>query len=182
MRRVINSQGFMGLGDIASTISPSSVATDAQAAALTATLQGVNPGGNGYSAIAAPTQTPGQINSGGFNVLVADGGAGTGYAWDLVNGGASPSQAQLSQAGISTGQTNLNYTQAVALLNIMQSGAGASSTSGSSSTSSTSPCSLAFFGDTSCFTLGSTTIGKTTALVLGGAALALLLMMFGGKR
>src|ERR1035441_244099 len=113
MRRVINSQGFMGLGDIASTISPSSVATDAQAAALTATLQGVNPGGNGYSAIAAPTQTPGQINSGGFNVLVADGGAGTGYAWDLVNGGASPSQAQLSQAGISRSEEHTSELQSL---------------------------------------------------------------------
>lgn len=42
-------------------------------------------------------------------------------------------------------------------------------------------CSFALFGDTSCFTIGSTTIGTTTALVLG-AALVALLMAFGGKK
>ena len=39
----------------------------------------------------------------------------------------------------------------------------------------------ALFGDTSCFTIGSTSIGTTTALVLGAAAIALL-MFFGGKK
>ena len=39
----------------------------------------------------------------------------------------------------------------------------------------------ALFGDTSCFNIGSTSIGTTTALVLAAAAVAAFLM-FGGKR
>ena len=40
---------------------------------------------------------------------------------------------------------------------------------------------FALFGDTSCFTIGSISIGTTTALALAAAAVALF-MMFGGKK
>jgi hypothetical protein len=43
-----------------------------------------------------------------------------------------------------------------------------------------SACGFALFGDTSCFTIGSVSIGQTTALVLGAAIVALFLM--GGNR
>jgi hypothetical protein len=59
------------------------------------------------------------------------------------------------------------------------------STAGASVGSTAAPaaaCSLAWFGDTSCITLGSTTIGTTTAMVLGAALVAGLMYMFGGKR
>ena len=93
---VVNSGGYtVGLGDV---VAPSSVATDAQAAALTAQLQGVNPGGNGFAPIAAPIQTPGSLDAeGNLSVLVADSGAGDGYAYISV-GPVSPSI--LSQLGI----------------------------------------------------------------------------------
>ena len=171
MRRAFNS---MGLG---TTVTASQVSTDAQAAALTASLANMNPGGNGYSAIPGPTMTPGVINSGGFSVLVGNG-------YDVINDGAPPTQAQLSQAGVtitpssitgtnSIGSANLNYAQTIALLNLMQPIA--------SSSGAASACSFALFGETSCITIGSKTIGTSTALVLGGVALALLLM-FGGKK
>jgi hypothetical protein len=153
----------MGLG---TTVTASQVSTDAQAAALTASLANMNPGGNGYSAIPGPTMTPGVINSGGFSVLV---GAGAGYGYDVINDGVPPTQAQLSQVGV-TG-THLNYAQTIALLNLMQS----------VSSSAAATCSFALFGEASCITIGSKTIGTTTALVLGGVALALLLLM-GGKK
>jgi hypothetical protein len=64
---------------------------------------------------------------------------------------------------------------------VVTSTAGASAGS-TATTASAAACSLAWFGDTSCITLGSTTIGTTTAMVLGAALVAGLMYMFGGKR
>jgi hypothetical protein len=63
---------------------------------------------------------------------------------------------------------------------VVSSTAGASA--GSTATPAAAACSLAWFGDTSCITLGSTTIGTTTALALAWALAVGLLFMFGGKR
>ena len=61
------------------------------------------------------------------------------------------------------------------------SGSSGGASSNQSQPAAAAACSFALFGDTSCFSIGSTTIGTTTALVLGAAALALMLML-GGKK
>jgi hypothetical protein len=84
-------------------------------------------------------------------------------------------------------QPGITPTQAIALLiahgdsanaTCLQNLVNASATSSTPATAS--PCNLAFFGDTSCLTVGSYSIGSTTALVAAAAIAALFL--FGGKK
>lgn len=72
-------------------------------------------------------------------------------------------------------------TDAACLQKLVNAASPAPAAPADSSASAAPACSFALFGDTSCFTIGSTTIGTTTALVLG-AALVALLMAFGGKK
>lgn len=129
----------------------SSVASDAQASAA------------GFPA-------PGTLASNeDFQVLVNSNGA---YAY--VDEGTVP-QSVLTSLGLSLSDAqNLTNAQAQALLNAIA--ANAASASSAAGTPAAAACDVAFFGDTSCFAIGSTTIGQTTALVLG-AAVALLLFL-----
>ncbi len=86
-------------------------------------------------------------------------------------------QAQLIAAGIQVSDAqNLTASQLAAI----QSAVAAAAVSSTAAAVATSPCSLALFGDTSCVTLGSMTIGTTTLLV-GGLGLALLIWL-GSKK
>ena len=78
-------------------------------------------------------------------------------------------QAQLIAAGIQVSDAqNLTASQLAAIQSAVAAAV------------ATSPCSLALFGDTSCVTLGSMTIGTTTLLV-SGLGLALLIWL-GSKK
>jgi hypothetical protein len=98
--------------------------------------------------------------------------SGSGYAYQDV--GQIP-QSVLSSLGINLSDAqNLSNAQTVAILNAMAAAVAGTTTA---AVAAVSPCSFALFGDQTC--IGP--IGTTTALVLGGVAVALL-FMFGGKK
>jgi hypothetical protein len=99
--------------------------------------------------------------------------SGSGFA---LQDAGTISQSVLQGLGISLSSSqNLTQAQTQAVLNAV-----AAAAAGTTTTAAVSPCSIALFGDTTCLTIGSTSIGTTTALVIGAAAL-LALFMFGGK-
>ncbi len=167
---------MLGLGVL---IPVSSVATDAEAAALTASYAAENAGGNGYSAVATPTLSVGTINSGGFSVLtVLPAGGISGYGYTLANG--VPSASLLTSLGLSPTQTSFNAAQTITILNAMQ---GSTPASGSGNSSAPSACTynLGSSDTTSCLTLGSMSISTGLAFAVGGGLL-LLALAFGGRK
>jgi hypothetical protein len=168
---------MLGLGVL---IPVSSVATDAEAAALTASYAAENAGGNGYSAVTTPTLSVGTINSGGFSVLTVlpAGGNNSGYGYTLANG--VPSASLLTSLGLSPTQTSFNAAQTIAILNAMQ---GSTPASGSGNSSAPSACTynLGSSDTTSCLTLGSMSISTGLAFAVGGGLL-LLALAFGGSK
>ena len=150
----VNSGGA-GLGAI---IPVSSLATDAQAAAVTANYAAQNAGGNGYSAMQTPVVSVGVINSGGFSVLVNDSSAGSGTGYSLA---PTPSATLLTSLGLSPSQTHFNNAQTAAILNAMQ-GVGAAPMS----------CFRLFPSDTCIGGTQGGGIGEITLMILlGGLAL-----------
>ena len=104
--------------------------------------------------------------------------SGSGFA--LQDAGTIP-QSILTSLGISLSDAqNLNQAQVQAILNAVALAA-------TTTTATVTPACVvgdatwALFGDTSCFNIGSTSIGTTTALVLAAAAVVAF-FMFGGKR
>jgi len=166
---------MLGLGVL---IPVSSVATDAEAAALTASYAAENAGGNGYSAVATPTLSVGKINTGGFAVLTVLPAGFSGYGYTLANG--VPSASLLTSLGLSPTQTSFNAAQTVTILNAMQ---GSTPTSGSGNSSAPSACTynLGSSDTTSCLTLGSMSISTGLAFAVGGGLL-LLALAFGGSK
>jgi hypothetical protein len=115
-------------------------------------------------------------STGDLQLLVNSGGV---YAYQDY--GNIP-QADLSAAGIPLSDAqNLTANQTQNILNAIAAAALAATSTTAAPVSSCSDVSIAFFGDTSCFSIGSVSIGQTTALVLGAAAVALF-FMFRGKK
>jgi hypothetical protein len=117
----------------------------------------------------APSGTYGLLSStGDLQVLQSDGG--------YLDVGVIP-QAILSAAGISLSDSQYLTSAQVAGIQAAQ---GVAATSGVT-VSTASPCGIALFGDTACYSIGSVTIGQTTMIIFGAAAI-LAIFLFGGKK
>lgn len=139
----------------------------------------------GFGAIdTTQVATDQQAQAGGFpavgelasteDLQVLVGSNGSSFAFQ--DAGVIP-QSMLTQFGISLSDAqNLTSAQVMEILNAQALAAVPVPVA----STPTAACDVSFFGDTSCMAIGSTTVGSTTALVIGGAGL-LLLMMFIGK-
>ena len=144
----------------------------------------------GFGAIdTTQVATDQQAQAGGFpavgelasteDLQVLVGSNGSSFAFQ--DAGVIP-QSMLTQFGISRSDAqNLTNAQVMEILNAQTLAAQTLAADPVPVASTpTAACDVSFFGDTSCMAIGSTTVGSTTALVIGGAGL-LLLMMFIGK-
>jgi hypothetical protein len=150
------------------------LATDAQAAQLTAQYAGENAGGGVYAAIQTPVITVGEIDdsTGDLNVLIVMPNTPTGTTFQDV--GVLPQNILASVGASSSGamgsKTNLNRAQTASVLNALAAAEAAQSTPASSSGGSTSTGATASTGP-----LGIPIWGWAAA----GAAVALLVLMKG---